>query len=83
MREAASAAEGLAKAGESRPDLVLLDIRLPDADVDTVLRGLLRSRPEVPVVMMSADATPETVRHMRRLGACGFLAKPCAAVLLL
>jgi DNA-binding NarL/FixJ family response regulator len=32
--------------------------------------------------MMSADTTPETVRHMRRLGARGFLAKPCAAVLL-
>jgi DNA-binding NarL/FixJ family response regulator len=53
-----------------------------DADGGTVLQGLRRSRPGLPVVMMSADATPETVRHMRRLGARGFLAKPCAAVLL-
>jgi DNA-binding response OmpR family regulator len=32
VREAASAAEGRAKAGESPPDLVLLDIRLPDGE---------------------------------------------------
>jgi DNA-binding NtrC family response regulator len=82
VREAASAAEGLASVRESPPDLVLLDMRLPDADGDTVLQGLRRSRPGLPVVMISADATPETVQHARRLGARGFLAKPCAAVLL-
>jgi len=82
VREAASAAEGLAKAGESRPDLVLLDHRLPDGDGGNVLQDLLRSRPALPVVMMSTDVTPETVGRMRQLGARGFLAKPCAAVLL-
>jgi DNA-binding NtrC family response regulator len=82
VRGATSAAEGLAKAGESPPGLVLLDLRLPDGDGSTVLQDLLRSRPELPVVMMSAEATPETVRHVRRLGARGFLAKPCAAALL-
>ena len=82
VREAASAAEGLASVRESPPDLVLLDIRLPDGDGGTVLQGFRRSRPELPVVMMSADATPETVRRVRRLGARGFLAKPCAAALL-
>ena len=68
VREAASAAEGLASARESPPDLVLLDIRLLDGDGGTVLRDLRQSRPGLPVVMMSADATPETVRHMRSLG---------------
>lgn len=82
VREAASAAEGLARVRESPPDLVLVDIQLPDGDGGTVLQGLRRSRPELPIVMMSADATPETVRHVRRLGARGFLAKPCAAALL-
>jgi DNA-binding NtrC family response regulator len=82
VREAASAAEGLVKAGESRPDLVLLDLRLPGGDGGTVLQDLQQSRPGLPVVMMSADPTPETVGHMRRLGARGFLAKPCAAEIL-
>jgi CheY-like chemotaxis protein len=82
VREAASASEGLATAGESPPDLVLLDMRLPDADGDSVLQGLRRSRPELPVVMLSANATPESVQHVRRLGARGFLPKPCAIGLL-
>ena len=82
VREAASATEGLAQAEESLPDLVLLDLRLLDGGGDRVLRSLRASRPDLPVVMMSADATPETVRYLRRLGACGFLAKPCAAGLL-
>jgi two-component system repressor protein LuxO len=69
-------------AGESRPDLILLDLRLPDGDGGTVLQDLHRSRPGLPVVMMSTGTTPETVGHMRRLGARGFLAKPCAAELL-
>jgi len=82
VREAASAAEGLASARESPPDLVLLDIRLPDGDGGAVLQDLRQSRPGLPVVMMSADGSQGTVRHVRRLGARGFLAKPCAAALL-
>lgn len=82
VREAGSAAEGLAQAEESPPDLVLLDVHLLDRGGDSVLRSLRESRPELPVIMMSVDATPETVRHLRRLGAGGFLTKPCAAGLL-
>jgi DNA-binding NtrC family response regulator len=82
VRGVASAAEGVAKAGESRPDLVLMDLRLPDADGDTVLQSLQRLPPDLPVVVMSEDATLKTVRDLRRRGACGFLAKPCAAILL-
>jgi CheY-like chemotaxis protein len=83
VRAAASAAEGLAQAGDAPPDLVLLDLQLPDGDGGSILQAFRRSRPDLPVVMMSADATPETDRHLRGLGASGFLAKPCAAVLLL
>jgi CheY-like chemotaxis protein len=83
VRAAASAAEGLAQAGDAPPDLVLLDVQLPDGDGGSVLQAFRRSRPDLPVVMMSADGTPETDRHLRGLGASGFLAKPCAAVLLL
>ena len=82
VREAASATEGIAEAEEFSPDLVLLDLRLLDGGGDRVLRSLRASHPSLPVVMMSADATPETVKYLRRLGACGFLAKPCAAGLL-
>ncbi len=83
VRAAASAVEGLAQVGDAPPDLVLLDVQLPDGDGGSVLQAFQRSRPALPVVMMSADVTPETERRLRGLGACAFLAKPCAAVLLL
>jgi CheY-like chemotaxis protein len=82
VRAAATAAEGLAEA-ESPPELVLLDAQLPDAEGSSVLQALQRSHPDLPVVMLSADATPETEQRLRDRGASGFLAKPCAAVLLL
>jgi len=82
VRAAASGAEGLAHAAESRPDLVLLDLHLGDTCGDTVLPSLRGAHPGLPVVMMGADATPEAVRYLCGLGARGFLAKPCAASLL-
>ncbi len=83
VRAAASAAEGLSNARETPPDLVLLDVQLPDGDGGSVLQAFRRSVPALPVVMMSADPAPETVQRLRRLGACDFLAKPCASILLL
>ena len=68
VREAGLAAEGLAQAGESPPDLVLLDLRLLDKDGGSVLRSLRESRPELPVIMMSADATPPSPRGRRLSG---------------
>jgi DNA-binding NtrC family response regulator len=82
VRESTSAAGGLAQAKESPPDLVLLEVRLQDRNAEAALQALRRSYPELPVVMMSADASVETVRHMRGLGASGFLWKPCAAMTL-
>jgi DNA-binding response OmpR family regulator len=83
VRAAATAAEGLAEAGSTPPELVLLDEQLPDADGGSVLQALQRSHPDLPVVMLGADAAPETVQRLRDRGARGFLAKPCAALLLL
>jgi CheY-like chemotaxis protein len=83
VRVAATATEGLAEAGSTPPELVLLDAQLPDADGESVLQTLQRSHPDLPVVMMSADATSETEQRLRDRGASGFLAKPCAAVFLL
>ncbi len=61
----------------SRPDLVLLDIWMPDADGVSLLRewnsqGLL----DMPVVMMSGHATLDTAVEATRIGAADFLEKP-------
>ncbi len=83
IREAATGKEGLAAVESSTPDLVLLDIMLPDMDGFAVLGAIRQAHPQLPVVTMTADATPETARQALRLGARGHLEKPCDSAVLL
>ncbi|CAN5215297.1 hypothetical protein BH09PSE1_BH09PSE1_09600 [soil metagenome] len=62
-----------------RPDLVLLDIRLPDVSGLDVLTALRKAGHRYPVVMMTADSRPETVRDVMALGGDGYLVKPLEA----
>ncbi len=60
------------------PDLVLLDMHLPDLLGDQVL-SILKSHSttaEIPVVIISADATPGTMERMLKAGASAYLTKP-------
>src|SRR5439155_15773073 len=60
------------------PDIVLLDLNLPDLDGRDVLRQL-KSAPEtaaIPVVILSADAAPARVDELYGVGADGYLTKP-------
>src|SRR5215217_2586307 len=49
-----TAAQGKKKVEEIRPDLVLLDLGLPDADGLDVLRELKASHPDVPIMILTA-----------------------------
>jgi CheY-like chemotaxis protein len=69
---------GLELAAEHAPDVVLLDLHLPDMHGREVLRRL-RADPRtahVPVVIISADATPRTVEALEADGVDAFLTKP-------
>jgi len=69
---------GLDLAAEHHPDLVLLDLHLPDMPGQEVLRRL-RANPstaDVPVVILSADARPSQIERMLDQGARAFLTKP-------
>jgi len=67
--------EALATVRAARPDVVLLDIRMPDVDGLTVLRGL-QAFPDPPVVaMLTTFDTDEYVVTALRSGAAGFLLK--------
>ncbi len=69
---------GLELAWEHRPGLILLDLHLPDVPGDEVLRRLKedpRTRP-IPVVVISAEASPGHVQRLRAAGAIGYLTKP-------
>jgi len=74
---AQNAAQARASRAHSRPDLVLLDIWMPDTDGVTLLKewstaGLLT----MPVIMMSGHATIETAVEATKIGAQSFLEKP-------
>ncbi|WP_108664767.1 ATP-binding protein [Euzebya rosea] len=69
---------GLDWAVRDRPNLVLLDLGLPDLPGSEVLRRL-REDPRtatIPVVVVSADATPDRVQVLREAGADDYLSKP-------
>jgi PAS domain S-box-containing protein len=69
---------GFDLAREHRPDLILLDLHLPDIPGDEVLRRL-REVPEtreIPVVMISADAIPRQINRLLAAGARAYLTKP-------
>lgn len=82
VREAATGKEGLASIQEAAPQLVLLDIELPDMDGFAVLERIREARPGLPVLMMTADPTVESGRRALRLGAQGQLHKPIDAATL-
>lgn len=72
---AVSGGQALRAVRETRPDVVLLDIRMPDVDGLTVLAGL-RQLPEPPVVaMLTTFDMDEYVETALRSGAAGFLLK--------
>jgi DNA-binding NtrC family response regulator len=81
VQEVETAHEGLARVKEAPPDLVFLDCHLPDGDGAAVLQALQDLRPMLPVVMTSAEMPQEAAGCLCRLGARGFLAKPCTPAL--
>lgn len=78
VAEASTAAEAVTQALTVRPALILLDIRLPDAEGFEVLRTLKKTPElaEVPVVMMSAHSSPSTLRKAEFIGSHDYLIKP-------
>lgn len=76
---AESATQARAVREQMEPDLVLLDIWMPDTDGITLLKEWARDNLlTMPVVMMSGHATIDTAVEATRIGALNFLEKPIA-----
>ena len=74
--------DGLRKAKDEKPDLIILDIILPELDGFQVLEQV-RQQSSVPVIMLTADSDAEAVRTSLRLGADGYVVKPVTTTELL
>lgn len=57
------------------PDLVLMDLSMPDLDGIEAMRRIHKVKPDLPVVILTAHADPGVERAAREAGALGFLAK--------
>lgn len=62
-------------AAELQPDVVLMDLSMPDLDGIGAMKKMHESRPDLPVVILTAHADPGVEREAREAGASGFLAK--------
>jgi len=69
---------GLALAREHRPNLILLDLHLPDMKGSAVLRAIHRDPllRQTPVIVLSGDADPDLPTQMLAAGAQAYLRKP-------
>jgi signal transduction histidine kinase/ActR/RegA family two-component response regulator len=78
LRTAMTGETGLQAAIHEPPDLILLDMHLPDIGGEEVLRRM-RAEPAtagIPVIVLSAEAAPGIIRRMRANGVVGYLTKP-------
>ena len=76
--EAATGAEGIALAIEHVPDVILMDLRLPDMDGAEAARRLLENErtSRIPVVAMSVMRLEDSNEWLDAVGFAGWLAKP-------
>ena len=73
--EAGTAAEALARIPATRPDVAVLDVRLPDGDGVEVCRDIRSEHPEVACVMLTSFADDDAVYAAIMAGAAGYLLK--------
>jgi DNA-binding NtrC family response regulator len=76
VETASTGAEGLGKVGEFRPQVMILDMRLPDTDGLSVLKGVRQVDPLIQVIVITAFGDVQSAVEAMKLGACDFLRKP-------
>jgi len=73
--EAGTAAEALARIPPTRPDVAVLDVRLPDGDGVQVCREIRSAHPEIQCVMLTSFADDEALFQAIMAGASGYVLK--------
>lgn len=73
---AGTGAEGLRRLGEFEPNVLVLDLRLPDTDGIALLQTIRRSHPTLPVVVTTAYVSMEPLISVLKLEHSAYLVKP-------
>ena len=76
VRLVPSARAALAALEQEVPDLLIVDVKMPEMDGLGLLRRIRERHPALPTVMMSGYAVPEMIQQGLALGADDFLSKP-------
>ncbi|HEX9189544.1 MAG TPA: sigma-54 dependent transcriptional regulator [Vicinamibacteria bacterium] len=74
---AGSGEEALRRVAEREPEVVLLDLRLPDRDGLEVLEAIHAANPGIDVIMLTGHGSIDTAIQAVRAGAFDYVAKPC------
>jgi len=77
--EAPDGTQGVAMAAALRPDVVLMDLRMPSSDGFEATAQIVDQLPDVRVVVLSAYESEESAEAVRAAGAFAFLPKHCGA----
>jgi len=78
VRVALEGADGLRMAMTDPPDLIVLDLLMPGVDGRAILSAMTRGHPEVPIMVLSAEADVGARVEVLEAGAVDFVAKPFA-----
>ncbi|WP_027178009.1 histidine kinase dimerization/phosphoacceptor domain -containing protein [Maridesulfovibrio bastinii] len=74
--QAVNGEEGLSVFQEEKPDVILLDLRMPEVDGLTVLKRIAKESPQTPVIVVSGTGSFDDVIATIRLGAWDYISKP-------
>ena len=73
--EAGGGVAACEEADQLEPDVILMDLSMPDLSGIDAMKVIHESKPDMPVVILTAHADPGVERAAREAGASGFLAK--------
>lgn len=76
--EASTGKEAIAECGKIKPDILLLDITLPDMNGLEVARKIAKMNPEIKILVLTMHESEEYVREFLKIGAKGYVIKKAA-----
>ena len=79
VQQALNGQAGIVKSLQQQPDLVIIDVHLPDINGVDVAQQIRRSHTSTPLIMISSDDSREIVSRCRAIDSCMFVSKSLAS----